>query len=665
MDEGRLTNREGGNPFVNRRRIARAGTGAVLLLLVACNRTPAAPASSPSHVTFNKDIAPILFESCASCHRPARSSASAPVDPNDPLCIAGAPFSLLDYVSARANAEAIAQATLTRAMPPWLPEPGHGEFLNTRRLSDEQIALIQHWVQQGAPQGDEKHAPAPPTFPDGWQLGTPDLVVKSADAYTLNAGRDDAFRTLVVPVPSAQARYVRAIEFRADNPRVIHHANVAVDPSRVSRLLDSADPGPGFAAMPEDAVQNVFGWSPGKVPVLEPEDTAWTLDEGSDLVVQLHMVPGSRAETVQPSIGLFFSSAPPTRVPIVIKLESKTIDIPAGAANHVVEDSYVLPADVTAVSVYPHAHYLAREMSGTATLPDGTVKPLLLIKQWDIRWQDQYRFREPLALPKGTTLRMRFTYDNSAANPRSPRPPRRVVWGQHSTDEMGALWVEVIPQRREDGDILTRDYFRRAQQADLASAELRVRVTPADPSVHNALAMRYVSAGRLADARRHLDEALRLAPDHAEAHSNLGTVLQMQGLLNEGAQHLQRAAALNPKDDRVRFNLANGLTAVGRVDDAVVELRRAIAINPDNADALFNLAVLLGPRGEVNEAITLLRRVIEINPRNAEAHRNLSVAFGLQGRLDEAIREAQAALRIQPDPPAAKEQLDRLLAAPR
>ena len=665
MDEGRLTNRQCGNPFVNRRRIALAGTGAVLLLLVACNRTPAAPVSSPSQVTFNKDIAPILFENCASCHRPARSAASAPVDPNDPLCIAGAPFSLLDYDSARANAEAIAQATLTRAMPPWLPEPGHGEFLNTRRLSDAQIDLVQRWVQQGAPRGDPAATPTPPSFPDGWQLGTPDLVVKSADAYTLNAGKDDVFRTLVVPVPSSPARYVRAIEFRAGNPRVIHHANVAVDPSRVSRLLDRADPGPGFAAMPEDAVQNVFGWSPGKVPILEPEDTAWTLDEGSDLVVQLHMVPGSRSEIVQPSIGLFFSSTPPTRVPIVIKLESKAIDIPAGAANHVVEESYVLPVDVSAVSVYPHAHYLAREMSGTATLPDGTVKPLLLIRQWDIRWQDQYRYREPLVLPKGTTLRMRFTYDNSAANPRSPKPARRVVWGQHSTDEMGALWVEVIPQRREDGDILTRDYFRRAQQADLASAELRVRVTPADPSVHNALAMRYVSAGRLADARRHLDEALRLAPDHAEAHSNLGTVLQMQGRLNEGAQHLQWAAALNPQDDRVHFNLANGLTAVGRVDDAVIELRRAIALNPDNADAHFNLAVLIGPRGQVAEATALLRRAIDINPRNAEAHRNLSVALGLQGRLDEAIREARAALRIQPDSQAAKEQLDRLLAARR
>ena len=643
---------------------------ATLGLLVACNRDASVgpvlsdrPALSDRTVTYNQDIAPILFEHCATCHRPAQSSPTAKLDPNDPICIAGAPFALLDYASARARANEIALATTTRAMPPWLPEPGHGEFVNTRRLSDEQVNLLQQWAKQGAPQGDPAQTPKPPSFPDGWQLGTPDLVVTGPESYTLRPGTGDVFRTFVFPVSSSTTRYVRGIEFRADNPRVIHHANVAVDPSRVSRAIDRADPGPGFAAMPEDAVQNVFGWSPGKVPIFEPGDTAWSLDEGSDLVVQLHMVPGTQTETVKPSIGLFFSASPPTRVPIVVKLESKAIDIPAGATNHIVEDSYVLPADVTVASVYPHAHYLAREMSGTATLPDGTVKPLLLIKQWDVRWQDQYRYRDPIPLPKGTTLRMRFTYDNSATNPRSPKPARRVVWGQNATDEMGALWIEVVPQRREDAEILSRDYFRRAQLADLASAELRVRVNPGDATAHNALAMHYVRAGRLDEARQQLDEALRISPQLAEAESNLGTVLQLQGRLAEATPHLERAIRLKPDDDRVRFNYANGLTAAGRVNDAVAELRRAIAINRDNADAHFNLAMILGPRGQVDEAMALLRRVIEINPRNADAHRNLSVALGLRGRIDDAIREAQTALRIQPDSAAARDQLNRLLAA--
>jgi len=646
------------------------GLGVGLCLLIACQRAPSPETSTSSPranesssksrvVTFNKDIAPILFENCATCHRPIES---APQDKADPICVAGAPFPLLDYSSARARANEIVEATLTRAMPPWLPESGHGEFINTRRLRDDQIALIQQWVEQGAPEGDPSQKPKPPAFPEGWQLGNPDVVLKSAESYTLQPGKGEVFRNFVFPVPPSSTRYVRAIEFRADNPKVLHHANVAVDPARVARRLDRADPGPGFATMPDDEVQNVFGWSPGKVPILEPEDTAWVLEEGSDLVVQLHMVPGTKAETVQPSIGLFFSLTPPTRVPIVVKLESKTIDIPAGEANYAIEDSYVLPADVSVVSVYPHAHYLAREMRGTATLPDGSMKSLIWIKQWDIRWQDQYRYKDPMVLPKGTTLRMRFTYDNSEANPRSPRPARRVTWGQNATDEMGALWVEVIPRNSDDAAILSQDYFRRALGTDIASAELQVRNDAKNPAAHNRLALKYVQAGRVQDAQTRLNEALRLAPDDAEAHSNLGTVLQMQGRLAEAAPHLETALKLKPNDDRIRFNFANGLTAAGRSSEAIREYERVIAINPENADAHFNLAMLLGPQNRLDEAIAHLRRVIDLSPRNSEAHRNLSFALGLHGKLDEAIAEARAALRIRPDSTEARQQLDRLLA---
>ena len=547
-------------------------------------------------------------------------------------------------------------------MPPWLPEAGHGEFLNPRRLRDDQIALIQQWVEQDTPEGDAAQRPQPPAFPEGWQLGTPDVVLKSAEPYTLQPGKGEVFRNFVFEVPRSRTRYVRAIEFRADNPQVLHHANVGVDPSRVGRRLDRADAGPGFATMAEDEVQNVFGWSPGKVPILEPVDTAWALEEGSDLVVQLHMVPGAKAESVQPSIGLFFTSTPPTRIPIVVKLESKSIDIPAGESNYAIEDSYALPVDVSVVSVYPHAHYLAKEMRGTATLPDGTEKPLIWIKQWDVRWQDQYRFKDPIVLPMGTTLRMRFTYDNSSANPRSPRPPRRVTWGQNSTDEMGALWVEVIPRRSEDGAVLTQDYFRRALATDIASAELQVRNNPKQAAAHNRLALKYIQANRIQDAQARLDEALRLSPNDAEAHSNLGTVLQMQGRLSEAAPHHSAAITLKPNDDRIHFNFANYLTATGRPAEAMREYERAIALNRENADAHFNLAMLLGPQNRLDEAIAHLRRVIEITPRNGEAHRNISVAYGLQGKIDEAVAEAREALRIQPDSVAAREHLARLLA---
>jgi Tfp pilus assembly protein PilF len=631
----------------------------LVALAAACSRTTekqTAPAKQVVRAaTFHRDIAPILFDNCASCHRPiddqpaplrARTGSTA----DDPICVAGAPFSVLDYDSVRRHAPEIASAVQRRRMPPWLPEPGHGVFAGERRLRDDQIALIATWADSGAPEGNSADAPPPPASSSGWQLGTPDLVLTPTEPYVLRPGARDVFRNFVLPVPITTPRYVRAVEFRADRPQVLHHADLALDVTRASRLLDRGDPGPGFATMDGGQVQNVYGWTPGKVPAMEPSDTAWTLEPGADLVLLLHMITGATSETVQPSIGLFFSDTPPTRTPISVKLESQAIDIPAGDANYVVEDSYVLPVDVEAVSVYPHAHYLGKEMRGTATFPDGSQKDLVWIRQWDIRWQDRYRYQSPLVLPRGTRLSMRFTFDNSAANPRNPsRPPQHVRAGPRSTDEMAQLWLEVVPRRAEDATVLNADYMRRAVLANVAGAELNVKIDSRAAAAHNLLASAYLQVGRVADAQAQLEQALRLDPRDAEVHSNLGVVLQAQGRLAEGMPHLRTAVQLKPKDDRVHFNLGNGLLAAGQPDAAVREFRAAIALNPESADAHLNLALILGPRRQLDEAIVHLRRVVEIDPRNGDAYRNLALAYTLQGKVDQAA--------------AARDQLQRLLAA--
>jgi tetratricopeptide (TPR) repeat protein/mono/diheme cytochrome c family protein len=664
----------------------------VVTIAAACSRTTErADTAATRAVTFNEDIAPILFGNCASCHRPidppsptARQAPPSPKlgrqsasreggagAPDDPLCVAGAPFSVLDYGSVRRYARAISSAVQRRAMPPWLPEPGHGEFAGERRLRDDQIALIAKWVESDAPEGDPSRAPTPPSFSGGWQLGTPDLVLTLPEAYELQAGSAqgkpgsrDVFRNFVIPVPITTTRYVRAVEFRADRPQVLHHADVALDLGRVSRALDRAEPGPGFAAMDGAQVYNVYGWSPGKVPVMEPAANAWTLQPGTDIVLLLHMIAGSEGEAVQPSIGLFFSDTPPTRTPVSVKLEAHGIAIPAGEPNYVVEDSYVLPVDVDAVSIYPHAHYLGKEMRGTATLPDGSQKDLLWIRQWDFRWQDRYRYRSPVFLPRGTRLSMRFTYDNSASNPNNRHnPPQRVRSGPRSTDEMGHLWIEVVPRRPEDAAVLNADFVRRQLLAAIAKAELDVQLEPNVAGARTMLAAAYLQVGRVADARAQLEEALRLDPRHAEARSNLGVVLQAQGYLAEGMKHLRTAVQLKPKDDSVRFNLGGGLLTVGQPDDAIREFRTAIALNPENADAHFNLGVLLGPRNQLDDAIAHLQRAVEINPLNADAYHNLAVAYGLQRQMDEAIASAQTAVRLKPDSAPAREMLRQLLAA--
>jgi Tfp pilus assembly protein PilF len=396
---------------------------------------------------------------------------------------------------------------------------------------------------------------------------------------------------------------------------------------------------------------------------MEAAEHAWALQPGSDLVLLLHMIAGATSETVRPTIGLFLSDTPPTKTPISVKLEAKPIDIPAGESNYVVEDSYVLPADVDAVSVYPHAHYLGKEMRGTATLPDGSQKDLLWIRQWDFRWQDRYRYRSPLFLPKGTRLSMRYTFDNSADNRNNRiRPPQRVRSGPRSIDEMAQLWLEVVPRRAEDAAVLNGDFVRRSLLAGVKDAEAGVQIEPRAAAARNVLATRYLQVGRVGEAQAQLEEALRLDPRSAEAHTNLGTVLQAQGRPAEAMQHLRTAAALKPKDDRVRFNLGNGLLAAGQADAAMREFEAAIALNPENADAHLNLALILGPRNQLDRAVAHLRRAVAINPRHGEAHHNLSVALSVQGRLDEALQEAQEAVRLQPGSAAAQAQLQRLLA---
>jgi hypothetical protein len=304
-------------------------------------------------MTFTKDVAPILFEHCASCHRHSE--------------IGG--FSLLTYEDARPRARAIARATLTRTMPPWKPEPGYGEFVGARRLTDRQIDTIREWVAGGAIEGDPANLPPTPTFPEGWRLGQPDLVVQMTEPFTLAPGTRDVLRNFVIPIPTLGQRYVNGLEFRPGNTRVVHHANFRIDTTAASRAMDQADPQPGFdglmttATFPEG---HFLGWTPGQLPPLLENGMAWRLDPGSDLVVQLHLQATDRPEVVQSTVGLFFTDQPPERTPLMLRLGRQHIDIPPGVADYTIEDSYVLPVDEV-YSVQPHAHFRAKEIKGFAT----------------------------------------------------------------------------------------------------------------------------------------------------------------------------------------------------------------------------------------------------------------------------------------------------------
>ena len=590
----------------------------------------AAAADAP---TFSKDIAPIMFEQCSVCHRPG----------------AIGPFSLLTYRDARQHATQIADVTRRRVMPPWKPQPGHGDFLGARLLTTQQIELIADWVSTGTAEGKSSDLPALPAWKDGWQLGTPDLIVSMPAAYTLRADGGDVFRTFVIHVPTDTPKFIRGIEFHPGNARAVHHANLGVDRTRSSRRLDDKDPEPGYVGgMVPDAGYPpgyMLGWTPGQQPRPSPDGMAWRLEPASDIVVQLHLQPTGKPEPVQVSVGLFFTGEEPVRTPVGLRLGSETIDIPAGEGAYQISDRYVLPVDVDVLAIQPHAHNLGREMVASAKLPDGSVRPLIAITDWDFRWQDVYRYREPFLLPKGSEISMRFTYDNSAANPRNPfQPPRRVVWGQNTTDEMGDLWIQMVPRTADDLRFLNDDISRKTHGEDLAAYTKVLQTDPANPLRHDAVAMLYLQEGRTAEAIVQFRESLALNQESAPTHYNLGLALSMRRAYDEAAAEFERALAIDPDYAEAHNNLGAMMHLSGQFEKAAVHYRRAAALKPDNAEAHSNLGRLLTLQGKPADAVEAFTRALALQPDAASALSGL--AWVRATTADPAVRDAAASIRL-------------------
>ena len=574
-------------------------------------------------MTFNRHVAPILFEHCAACHRPGSSG----------------PFDLLTYSDARKRARMIAQVTAARQMPPWLPEPGHGDFIGERRLSDAQVSTLARWAEQAAPEGDPADLPPPPRFADGWALGPPDLVLTLPEPYTLPAeapGGGDVYRNFVLPVPPSALpsdRYVRAVELRPGSPKVVHHAFILTDRTGESRALDEQDPEPGFAGMSAGAgAQSPHGhflsWQPGKVRPEVSDDTAWRLRPGTDVVVQTHLRPGGKPEGVRPSVGLYLTDEPPTKLTLKLALRSLKIDIPPGATDYAVEDRYLLPVAAEVLSVLPHAHYLGKDLSGWAELPDGSRRWLIRIRQWDFNWQEHYTFKSPVALPAGTVLRMRYTYDNSAANPRNPnRPPVRVTFGQRTADEMGELWLQVRPYSRFDEQRLKGHYYREWVLPDsLASCEIALARSPDDPGVLTDYAATLIEAGRPDQALSKLHRALEVGGGgSARAHYYLGLVHSRLGESSAGKAKAayEAALAVDPKHTRSLNNLGLLLLREGKAGEAEALFLRALQYKPDDAKAYVNLGLVAAGRGDPAKAAEHFEQALRIDPDEEAARQNL------------------------------------------
>jgi len=616
---------------------------AMPLLFAAMARAAPAPATP----TFHKHIAPILLAYCAPCHRPGEPG----------------PFSLLTYDDARKRASQIAAVTGKRYMPPWLPAAGFGDFAGERRLTDAQIETIEQWVRAGAPEGSAADSPPPPVFTPGWQLGPPDLVVAADKPFPVPADGPDVFWNFILSPPLGETRQVKAIEIRPGNARSVHHANLQIDRARSLRYREKVR-GEGFAGMDIAVASETFDpdshflfWKPGATPWEEPAGRSWRLDPGNDLILNVHLRPTGKPELVDPSVGIYFTREPQTEYPMLLQLEHDgALDIPPGVRDFAVSDDFRMPLDVDLLAVYPHAHYLGKLLEGFATLPDGTRRWLIRIPDWDLNWQAVYRCREPLFLPKGTVISMRFHYDNSAANPRNPHsPPKRVVGGNQSTDEMAHLWLQVLP--RGSGD----------QRAILQEAIMtrRLEKYPADFSAHFNLGALFLSRKDLPSAIAHLGAALRVEPEQPAALNTFGVALESDGKLDGAIEQFRHVLRLQPDDASARYNLANTLAAQGRFEDAAAGFRELLAGHPEDGAAHEHLVQLLEEMGDtaasagrLQPASECYRELVALEPGNPDLRNNFGALLARSGDLAPALAQFEAALKLDPSHAAARRNLE-------
>jgi hypothetical protein len=392
--------------------------------------------------TFTEDIAPVVFAKCAGCHRDGQA----------------APFTLHTYAQVKKRAKQIVEVTGEHVMPPWHADRGVVAYANDRSLSDAQVALFKRWVDAGAPEGDVSKLPPLPKFPEGWQLGEPSFVVEMPEAFTVPAEGQDIYRNFVIPLNRTEDTWVNGIEYKAGAPSAVHHVLYFLDTEGKARKNDERDPAPGYNGMGRSngSFRYLGGWDLGTEFAKVGYGLAWLIPKGADLVIQVHYHPVGKEQVDKAKIGFHISEKPTARPWTIVPVPPffgilSGISIPAGTKEYIKETSMVLPADVEAIAVNAHAHYLGKRMEMTATMPDGKKQVLLKMSDWHFAWQEDYVFKQPVKLPAGTRLDALISWDNTDANPRQhTHPPKDVRWGPRSTDEMGTITLTVMMNTPEE-----------------------------------------------------------------------------------------------------------------------------------------------------------------------------------------------------------------------
>jgi hypothetical protein len=423
--------------------------------------------SSAASPTYSKDVAPVLYKHCTSCHRPGEI----------------APMSLMTYADVRPWARSIGARVAAGIMPPWHADASVGEFENDRRLTDVERDVIARWVAAGAPEGDPRDVPAPPRYAVGWTIGQPDAVLTMSEEYQIPATGTIAYQYFEVPTGFTEDKWLQAYQVRPSNRTVVHHVIVYARPpappdggqpqpaARPAPLFTFADdmdipagqtggpelppdqrkaPGPNDRPAPRRLGASLGGYVPGTSSRMYPQGTAVRLAAGSTLVFQMHYTTIGKPTSDRTSIGLVFASAPPTTELRNTVLVNGNFEIPPGAPEHRVDAEMTINRDVTLWSMLPHTHVRGKRWRYEVTYPDGRSEMILSVPKYDFEWQTDYVFKRPLKLPRGTRLHATAWYDNSPSNRSNPDPGSKVWWGDQTWEEMmfTGLLYSVDPQQR-------------------------------------------------------------------------------------------------------------------------------------------------------------------------------------------------------------------------
>ena len=409
---------------------ATAAVAAVVLLSGAKQRVVRPVAHPATGPTFSKEVVRIFQDNCQTCHHPGDI----------------APFSLMDYASAKPWADQIKLMTMTHQMPPWKPVAGCGEFANTRGISQAAIDTIVKWVNSGAPEGNRADLPVPLDFSSGWTLGQPDLALSYKETYTPpNSG--DIYRCFPLPTNVPPDTYVSTIDIHPGDRKTVHHVIAYIDKTGASEQLDAADPQPGYTCFggPGFDINDPFaatlgGWAPGTVASRFPEEVGFWLPPNARVVLQVHYHPhDANPQPDKTEIGIYFTKKMPQKRMLTLPLINTGFTIPPNDSNYMVPAVFKMPPFPASHlwAIYPHMHLLGHSMNVQMTPPGGNSQCLINIENWDFNWQGLYRYKNPIAVSPLTRLSLEARYDNSSDNMRNPNaPPKPVSWGEQTTDEM-------------------------------------------------------------------------------------------------------------------------------------------------------------------------------------------------------------------------------------